>query len=65
MKYNPFAVFTSGKTLVVAHTLSRQLLEHDVKDVDMVEEIEIQEKLESWPVREDKLDEIRQNRFSH
>ena len=43
MKYNPVAVFTSGKTLVVADTLSRQPLEHDIKDVDMVEEIEIQE----------------------
>ena len=62
MKYNPVAVFTSGKTLVVADTLSRQPLEHDVKDVDMVEEIEIQEKLilESWPISADKLDETRQ-----
>ena len=54
-------LFTLGKTLVVADTLSRQPLEHDVKDIDMVEEIEIQEKLilESCTVSEEKLDEIR------
>ena len=65
MKYNAQAEFAPGKTLQVADTLSRQPLEETESESinsEDIHEVYLQEEVvrTSWPVSDDKLEDIRQ-----